>query len=303
MNRIDELDFFTGEIDQDAEQLNINLQGGDSLTILSMQQQPPQQTPTYALESSTSLDDLSVTKASASNNNNSLKNSIPQTAQSNGSVKTTAVQSNGSVKTTAARVIDLPSAGRTTDESTSQAVNDDDDDNDEYGGGDGNGDDYGYAEEEEGDGEDADDREEREDETPELPFGVGDKVEADYYGEGDYYPATVTAVMSDHQPSSYALLYDDGDTEDNVPMERMRLVVKAPAPKNAQRQGQGPARGAASSSSSSGAGAGVGGASRPNRPPQTPPASVVTQPTPISVVVPSSSRYTTTHHYKSLQTY
>ena len=291
MNRIDELDFFTGEIDQDAEQLNINLQGGDSFTILSMQQQPPpQQTPTYALESSTSLDDLSVTKASASNNNNSLKNSIPQTAQSN-----------GSVKTTAARVIDLPSAGRTTDESTSQVVNDDD--NDEYGGGDGNGDDdYGYAEEEEGDGEDADDREEREDETPELPFGVGDQVEADYYGEGDYYPATVTAVMSDHQPSSYALLYDDGDTEDNVPMERMRLVVKAPAPKNAQRQGQGPARGAASSSSS-GAGAGVGRASRPNRPPQNPPASVVTQPTPISVVVPSSSRYTTTHHYKSLQTY
>ena len=53
-------------------------------------------------------------------------------------------------------------------------------------------------------------------------FAVGDRVEADYGGEGSFFPGKITAVASD---GTYSVGYDDGDAEDGIPAALIRRLA------------------------------------------------------------------------------
>ena len=55
-------------------------------------------------------------------------------------------------------------------------------------------------------------------------FAVGDVVEANYAGEGSFFPAKIGAKNSD---GSYDVTYDDGDEEKAVPAHRIRTIEKS----------------------------------------------------------------------------
>ena len=51
------------------------------------------------------------------------------------------------------------------------------------------------------------------------PFKVGQKVEANFGGKGRWYPGKVKFV---HKDATVDVLYNDGDTEDDVPIANVR---------------------------------------------------------------------------------
>ena len=55
------------------------------------------------------------------------------------------------------------------------------------------------------------------------PLIVGDKVEADYRGNGKYYPGKIGRVNND---GTYDVDYDDGEKESKVEQKLIRLVAK-----------------------------------------------------------------------------
>ena len=58
-------------------------------------------------------------------------------------------------------------------------------------------------------------------ETTKALFELGDVVEAEYGGEGEWYPGK---IMFDHGDSTFDVIYDDGDDEQRVPVHRIRKV-------------------------------------------------------------------------------
>ena len=74
--------------------------------------------------------------------------------------------------------------------------------------------------------DDAEDFEDDEsDAEDEAAIGVGVQVEARFGGEEDWYPGTVKAVNAD---GTYQIAYDDGDEEDSVAPEYVRLRPSSP---------------------------------------------------------------------------
>ena len=73
--------------------------------------------------------------------------------------------------------------------------------------------------------DDAEDFEDESDDDNEEAIGVGVQVEARFGGEEDWYPGTVKAVNAD---GTYQIAYDDGDEEDSVAPEYVRLRPAAP---------------------------------------------------------------------------
>ena len=63
---------------------------------------------------------------------------------------------------------------------------------------------------------------------PPMPYKPGDKVEANYKGQGSYYRAAVKSVNKEDR--TCALRYDDGDEEKTVPLDRIRAIPGAAAP-------------------------------------------------------------------------
>ena len=63
--------------------------------------------------------------------------------------------------------------------------------------------------------------------TVQAAFTVSQKVEGNYGGEGKWYPGSISKVNSD---GSYNIAYDDGDSEGNVPADRIRALGNAAAP-------------------------------------------------------------------------
>ena len=55
------------------------------------------------------------------------------------------------------------------------------------------------------------------------PLMVWDKVEADYHGNGKYYPGKISRV---HNDGTYDVDYDDGEKETKVEQKLIRLVAK-----------------------------------------------------------------------------
>ena len=51
-------------------------------------------------------------------------------------------------------------------------------------------------------------------------FAVGARVEARYGGEAEWFAGTITAIMD----GTYDIVYEDGDTEEGVPPELVRMV-------------------------------------------------------------------------------
>ena len=73
--------------------------------------------------------------------------------------------------------------------------------------------------------DDAEDFEDESDDDNEEAIGVGVQVEARFGGEEDWYPGTVAAVNAD---GTYRVAYDDGDEEDSVAPEYVRLRPASP---------------------------------------------------------------------------
>jgi len=75
----------------------------------------------------------------------------------------------------------------------------------------------------------SDDAEDFEDESEEdeAAIGVGVQVEARFGGEEDWYPGSVKAVNAD---GTYQVAYDDGDEEDSVAPEYVRLTRRPSSP-------------------------------------------------------------------------
>ena len=73
--------------------------------------------------------------------------------------------------------------------------------------------------------DDAEDFEDESDDDNEEAIGVGVQVEARFGGEEDWYPGTVKAVNAD---GTYQIAYDDGDEEDSVAPEYVRLRPSSP---------------------------------------------------------------------------
>jgi len=74
--------------------------------------------------------------------------------------------------------------------------------------------------------DDAEDFEDDEsDAEDEAAIGVGVQVEARFGGEEDWYPGSVKAVNGD---GTYQIAYDDGDEEDSVAPEYVRLRPSSP---------------------------------------------------------------------------
>ena len=69
---------------------------------------------------------------------------------------------------------------------------------------------------------------------PQRAFGVGDKVEGNYGGNGQWFPATVTQVLE--QGTHYDLKYDDGDVEEDVPATDVRKHSQADASEKSEKQ-------------------------------------------------------------------
>eukprot|EP00941_MAST-03F_sp_MAST-3F-sp1_P001484 g1484.t1 len=68
-------------------------------------------------------------------------------------------------------------------------------------------------------------RKKREAETYEIwekPLLLGQPVDANYGGEGEFYPATITAVYS--ESNTYDIEYNDGDAEDGVERRMLRPI-------------------------------------------------------------------------------
>ena len=61
--------------------------------------------------------------------------------------------------------------------------------------------------------------------VPEPEFSKGDRVEANYNGEGAFYAGEIGNVNDD---GTYNINYNDGDSEVNVPAERVRKPPPAP---------------------------------------------------------------------------
>lgn len=53
-------------------------------------------------------------------------------------------------------------------------------------------------------------------------FTMGQKVEVDFHGRGRFYSGKVNLV---HKDGTVDIIYDDGDTENNVPAGRIRVLV------------------------------------------------------------------------------
>ena len=53
-------------------------------------------------------------------------------------------------------------------------------------------------------------------------YSVGDRVEADWKSEGEFFPGRIAAVKKD----AYSIQYDDGDFERNVSVERIRPLIR-----------------------------------------------------------------------------
>ena len=68
--------------------------------------------------------------------------------------------------------------------------------------------------------DDAEDFEDESDDDNEETIGAGAAVEARFGGEEDWYPGSVKAVNAD---GTYQIAYDDGDEEDSVAPEYVRL--------------------------------------------------------------------------------
>jgi len=66
-------------------------------------------------------------------------------------------------------------------------------------------------------------------------FQVGEAVEADYGGEGTHYPGTVERVNED---GTYSIKYSDGDAEDNVPENRIRVATAVAQPNDSESKDQ-----------------------------------------------------------------
>ena len=66
-------------------------------------------------------------------------------------------------------------------------------------------------------------------EEPAAPdaFSVGDRVEADFEGAGEYYEGAIAGVNAD---GTYKIAYDDGDEESGVEAARIRGAEKRAAP-------------------------------------------------------------------------
>ena len=73
--------------------------------------------------------------------------------------------------------------------------------------------------------DDAEDFEDESDDDNEEAIGVGVQVEARFGGEEDWYPGSVKAVNAD---GTYQIAYDDGDEEDSVAPEYVRLRPASP---------------------------------------------------------------------------
>ena len=73
--------------------------------------------------------------------------------------------------------------------------------------------------------DDAEDFEDESDDDKEEAIGVGVQVEARFGGEEDWYPGSVKAVNAD---GTYQIAYDDGDEEDSVAPEYVRLRPSSP---------------------------------------------------------------------------
>ena len=73
--------------------------------------------------------------------------------------------------------------------------------------------------------DDAEDFEDESDDDNEEAIGVGVQVEARFGGEEDWYPGSVKAVNAD---GTYQIAYDDGDEEDSVAPEYVRLRPSSP---------------------------------------------------------------------------
>mmetsp|Transcript_15556 Transcript_15556/g.40942 ORF Transcript_15556/g.40942 Transcript_15556/m.40942 type:complete len:973 (-) Transcript_15556:15-2933(-) len=52
-------------------------------------------------------------------------------------------------------------------------------------------------------------------------YAVGDRVEADWKSEGEYFPGRIASVKKD----AYSIQYDDGDFERNVAVDRIRPLI------------------------------------------------------------------------------
>ena len=52
-------------------------------------------------------------------------------------------------------------------------------------------------------------------------FDIGDKVEANYKRTGKFYRGKIMKVNDQY---SYKIIYDDGDMEDKVEPERIKLI-------------------------------------------------------------------------------
>ena len=53
-------------------------------------------------------------------------------------------------------------------------------------------------------------------------YAVGDRIEADWKSEGEYFPGRIAAAKKD----AYSIQYDDGDFERNVSVARIRPLVR-----------------------------------------------------------------------------
>ena len=77
--------------------------------------------------------------------------------------------------------------------------------------------------------------------TPPPRFSVGDTVEANWLGQGEYYMANITAMGED---GTFSLVYaEDGASEDGVPADCIREQqrtrrrrTKAPPPANSKNK-------------------------------------------------------------------
>ena len=53
-------------------------------------------------------------------------------------------------------------------------------------------------------------------------YAVGDRVEADWKSEGEYFPGRIASIKKD----AYSIQYDDGDFERNVAVDRIRPLIR-----------------------------------------------------------------------------
>ena len=74
---------------------------------------------------------------------------------------------------------------------------------------------------------------------PPPAFSVGDRVDGNYRGEGDWYPGRIAKVHADGAARRYDVHYDDGDREAQVRPSCLRPRAKKKKNKN-KKAGAGP---------------------------------------------------------------